>query len=56
MPVDRGSKSFTLAQQIMKPDGEIAIDGTETNLVMDMERHLSLPVPECLSRYLPVRK
>jgi acyl-CoA thioesterase FadM len=56
MPVDRGSKSFTLAQQIMKPDGEIAIDGTETNLVMDMERHLSLPVPERLSRYLPVRK
>ena len=55
-PLERGSKSFTLAQQIVKPDGAIAIEGTVTSLVMDMEQHRTLPVPECLARYLPARK
>ena len=54
-PVERGSKSFILAQQIVKPDGRVAIDGTTTSLIMDMESHLTLPVPECLGRYLPAR-
>lgn len=55
-PIERGSKSFTLAQQIVKPNDAIAIEGTVTSLVMDMEQHRTLPVPECLARYLPVRK
>ena len=55
-PVERGSKSFTLSQQVIKPDGGVAIDGTATSLVMDMERHCSVEVPECLARYLPARK
>jgi len=55
-PMERGSKSFTLAQQIVKPDSTIAIEGTVTSLVMDMEQHRTLPVPECLARYLPTRK
>ncbi len=55
-PIDRGGKSFRLAQKIVKPDGGIAIDGTATSLVMDMEQHRTLPVPECLARYLPARK
>lgn len=55
-PVERGSKSFTLAQLVIKPDGGVAIDGTATSLVMDMEQHRSVQVPECLARYLPARK
>ena len=55
-PRERGSKSFTLAQQVVKPDGAIAVEGTVTSLVMDMEQHRTLPVPECLARYLPARE
>lgn len=55
-PLERGSKSFTLSQQVIKSDGGVAIDGTATSLVMDMEQHRSVPVPECLVRYLPARK
>jgi thioesterase-3 len=55
-PVDRGSKSFILAQQIVSPDGRVAIDGTTTSLIMDMKSHLTLPVPECLQRYLRARE
>lgn len=55
-PVERGSKSFTLVQLVIKPDGGVAIDGTATSLVMDMEQHRSVVVPDCLARYLPARK
>jgi YbgC/YbaW family acyl-CoA thioester hydrolase len=55
-PLERGGKSFTLAQQIVKLDGATAVEGTVTSLVMDMEQHRTLPVPECLARYLPARK
>jgi thioesterase-3 len=55
-PVERGSKSFTLSQQVIKPDGGVAIDGTATSLVMDMEQHRSIQVPKCLARFLPARK
>jgi len=54
--VGRGSKSFILAQLIVKPDGRVAIDGTTTSLIMDMKTHLTLSVPECLRRYLPARE
>ena len=55
-PRERGSRSFTLAQQIVKPDGTLAIEGTVTSLLMDMEQHCTLPVPECLACYLPARE
>ena len=52
-PVERGSKSFSLSQEVIKPDGGLAIDGTATSLVMDMERHRSVQVPECLAGICP---
>jgi len=54
-PLNRGSKSFTLAQEIIKPDGQVAIDATVTSLIMDMASHQTLEVPQCLARYLPPR-
>lgn len=55
-PLQRGNKSFTLAQEIIKPDGRIAIDGSVISLIMDMERHQTLPLPECLARHFPLRQ
>ena len=55
-PLYRGRKSYTLTQEILKPDDRVAIDATVTSLVMDMETHQTLPVPECMARYLPVRE
>ena len=52
-PLHRGNKSFTLAQEIIKADGRIAIDGSVTSLIMDMEQHQTLPLPECLARHFP---
>lgn len=54
-PAGMGSKSFTLAQEIIKPDGQVAIDGTATSIVMDMTQRITVPVPECMARYLPSR-
>ena len=55
-PLYRGSKSYTLAQEILKADGRVAIDAEVTSLVMDMAAHETLPVPECLARYLSPRE
>ena len=55
-PLYRGSKSYTLAQEIRKADDRVAIDATVTSLVMDMAAHETLPVPECMARYLPPRE
>ena len=54
-PVVKGSKSFTLGHKIIKPDGQIAIDGEATSVIMDMSSRSIIPVPECLGRYLPDR-
>ncbi len=54
-PLNRGSKSFTLAQEIIKPDGQVAIDASVTSLIMDMANHQTLEVPQCLARYLTPR-
>lgn len=53
--VNRGSKSFVLAQEIVKPDGSVAIDAMVTSLIMDMEKHVTLTVPDRIARYLPPR-
>ncbi|MDH3761758.1 MAG: thioesterase family protein [Gammaproteobacteria bacterium] len=50
-PLHRGNKSFTLAHEIIKPDGRIAIDGSVTSVIMDMEQRQTLPVPDSLARY-----
>ena len=52
-PLRRGTKSFVLAQKIIKPDGRVAIDGTATSLVRDSALGETIPVPECLARYFP---
>ena len=54
-PLYRGNKSYTLAQEIIKPDGQVAIDATVTSLVMDMQHRRTLQVPECLGRYFQPR-
>jgi acyl-CoA thioester hydrolase/thioesterase-3 len=52
-PLRCGRKSYALAQGIIKPDDSVAIDGVVTSLVMDMERHQTLPVPDCMARLFP---
>ena len=52
-PSHRGNKSYTLAQEIVKADGTVAIDASVTSLVMDLERHETLPLPQSLARYFP---
>ena len=54
-PQRRGRKSFVLAQEIIKADGRVAIDGTATSIVRDAAQGVTVPVPECLARYLPER-
>ncbi len=50
-PMHRGNKSFTLAHEIIKPDGTVAIDGSVTSVIMDMQQRQTLPVPDSLARY-----
>ena len=45
-PARKGTKSYTLAQELLKPDGSVAVDGHATSVVMDMGRHEVIPVPE----------
>ena len=54
-PVSMGTKSFTLAHEIVKPDGRIAIDGRCTSVIMDLVGRTIVPVPECLAAHLPKR-
>ncbi len=54
-PLHHGNKRFTLALEIVKPDGQIAVDAIVTSLIMDMQRHQTLPLPDCLVRYFPAR-
>ena len=55
-PLERGRKSFVLAQEIVRPDDSVAIDARVTSLVMDMPSHVTLEVPPSLARYLPPRR
>ena len=52
-PVSMGTKSFTLAHEIVKPDGRVAIDGRCTSVIMDLAGRVIVPVPECLAAHLP---
>ena len=54
-PMHRGNKSFTLAHEIIKPDGRVAIDGSVTSVIMDMQQRQTLPLPQSLARYFAAR-
>ena len=54
-PVSMGTRSFTLAHEIIKPDARIAVAGTCTSVVMDLAERVIIPVPECLAMHLPRR-
>lgn len=54
-PRARGRKSYTLAQEILKSDGRVAVDAEVTSLVMDMAAREPLAVPASLARYLRPR-
>lgn len=54
-PVSKGNKSFTLGHRLNKPDGQTAIDGEVTSVIMDMSSRSVIPVPDCLARFLPDR-
>ena len=54
-PRSMGTRSFTLAHEIVKPDGRAAIDGRCTSVIMDLGERTIIPVPECLAVHFPKR-
>ena len=51
----RGTKSFTLSQQIVKPDHTVAIEARATSVVMDMQSRSTVEVPAPMQRHLRPR-
>lgn len=54
-PQSMGSKSYTLAHEIIKANGEVAIDGQATSVIMDMNQRAIVQVPPCMATHLPKR-
>lgn len=54
-PGSMGTKSFTLEHEIIKPDGQVAIDGNATSVIMDTTERVIIPVPACMAKHLPRR-
>ncbi len=54
-PVSRGTKSYIIGQEIVKSDGSVAIDGESTSVIMNLETHEVIIVPQSLARYIPAR-
>ena len=50
-PDTLGNKSFVLTQEILRPDGEVVIEGAATSVVMDMTTREIIHVPDCLARH-----
>ena len=50
--VSMGTKSMVLAHEIIKANGEIAIDGQATSVVMNIDERRIIPVPECVARHI----
>ena len=48
-PGSMGTKSFTLEHEIIKPDGEVAIEGHATSVIMDTTQRAIIPVPACMA-------
>ena len=55
-PHSMGSKSYTLAHEIIKPNDEVAIDGRATSVIMDLNQRKIVPVPSCMAVHLPRRE
>ena len=53
--VSMGTKSIVVAHRIVKPDGEVAVEGRATSVVMDLEARRIVPVPACVARHLAPR-
>ena len=47
-PERMGKKSIVLSHEIIKPDGEIAVSGKATSVVMEMQERNIIPVPDCV--------
>lgn len=50
-----GTKSMVIAHEIVKADGEIAIEGRATSVVMDLSAREIIPVPACVAQHLVPR-
>ena len=55
-PIEKGTKSYTLGQEILKSDGSVAVAGQSTSVVMDMKDHGVIPVPESMAPLMPCRQ
>lgn len=53
--VSMGTKSMVVAHEIVKPDGEIAIEGRATSVVMDLAARRIVAVPACVAQHLAPR-
>jgi YbgC/YbaW family acyl-CoA thioester hydrolase len=52
-PTSMGIKSFMLAQEIVRSDGTVVIDGVTTSVVMDMPTRYIIAVPDCIAKQFP---
>ncbi len=50
-----GTKSIVLVHEIVKPDGQVAVEGRATSVVMNLDARSIIPVPECVACYLTPR-
>ena len=50
-----GTKSMVVAHEIIKADGEVAIEGRATSVVMDLNARSIIAVPPCVAQYLAPR-
>ena len=50
-----GTKSMVLVHEIVKPDGQVAVEGRATSVVMDLDARAIIALPECVARHLTSR-
>jgi len=53
--VSMGKKSIVVAHELVKPDGEVAVEGRATSVVMDLDARRIIAVPDCVARHLARR-
>ena len=53
--VSMGTKSMVVDHEIIKPDGEVAIEGRATSVVMDLSARRIIAVPACVAQHLAPR-
>ena len=52
-PLYKGTKSYVLLQQMVRPAGEIAVKSRCTSVIMDLGIRQVIPVPESIGIYFP---